>query len=282
MHYHVWTIGCQMNKADSERVAAALKELGLEPTLRPEAAQVLVVNTCVVRGSAEDRVAGKLAALQGLKRRSPEVILAVMGCLVPPDRVSMAARFPHVDLFFTVHEIARLVELFHQRAARLESVVAGAPPTAGAVSTASTSADLGLRELTESVPDTVSPSRYVPIIYGCDNHCAYCIVPYRRGPERSRPPFDVVREVEQLVIRGAKEVTLLGQNVDAYRWVQASGPDADGRPAARRQAGPQLPARGHRYTANQLRSPTCLICCAKYTPFLACSGCASSPRILVT
>jgi tRNA-2-methylthio-N6-dimethylallyladenosine synthase len=99
-----------------------------------------------------------------------------------------------------------------------------------AVSTASTSADLRLRELTESVPDTVSPARYVPIIYGCDNYCAYCIVPYRRGPERSRPPLDVVREVEQLVIRGAKEVTLLGQNVDAYRWVQASGPDADGRP----------------------------------------------------
>lgn len=211
MHYAIWTIGCQMNKADSERVELALQQEGLSGAPETEA-DVVVVNTCVVRGSAEDRCNGKLASLVGLKRRRPGMILAVMGCLVPPEHGSLRAAYPHVDLFFTVHELATLSALVRERAdSELSRASAMERRNGGASGPARRS----------------GVTSYVPIIYGCNNFCAYCIVPFRRGRERSRPVDDVLADVRRHVLQGALEVTLVGQNVDAYRGALSNGETAD-------------------------------------------------------
>jgi tRNA-2-methylthio-N6-dimethylallyladenosine synthase len=204
VHYAIWTIGCQMNKADSERVELALQQEGLSAA--PEAeADVVVVNTCVVRGNAEDRSAGKLASLLGLKRRQPGLLLTVMGCLEPPERDQLREVYPHVDLFFTVHELGALTQAVRSR---------WTAPQPGA-------------ERPCLPARRSSVTAYVPIIYGCNNFCAYCIVPYRRGRERSRPVDEVLADVRRHVSQGAREVTLVGQNVDAYRGLSPGGETAD-------------------------------------------------------
>ena len=198
--YHIWTIGCQMNKADSRRAAEELEKLGYRKAERAEDADVIVLNTCVVRQSAEDRVYGRLSSLKSLKRHRPDAILGVMGCLVTDDVAPLQKRFPYVDVFLKPSDVEGLIEFIknHQ------------PPAPSFQLPAS------------SIP--VSVSCYVPIIHGCDNFCTYCIVPYRRGGERSRPIPEIVGEVRSLVERGAREVTLLGQNVDSY------GHDLPGKP----------------------------------------------------
>lgn len=220
-----------MNKADSERVAAALEEMGLRPTARPEEAAVVVLNSCVVRGHAEDKVVNKILSLQGLKRRRPETILGVMGCLVPPDRSQLMARFPHVDVFFTVHEVDRLLTAARQRwGLGLRQDPAQMPGVTGPVLAPqpSAAAEFGLTRESKTVAGKPQgPTKYIPIIYGCNNFCSYCIVPYRRGRERSRPPEEIRCEVEQWVARGVREVTLLGQNVDAYTYRHKDGTVTD-------------------------------------------------------
>ena len=179
--YHIWTIGCQMNKAESERLGGYFEKLGYEPASANEADLVLL-NSCVVRQSAEDRVTNKLDNLKALKKARPEMTLAVTGCLVNADTKSLEERFPQVDYFFRPGEYPQWLE---------------APPA-------------------PPLPEKPNVAAYVPIIQGCDNFCTYCIVPYRRGREKSRTPAEIVAEVRTLVGRGAKEVTLLGQNVDSY------------------------------------------------------------------
>jgi tRNA-2-methylthio-N6-dimethylallyladenosine synthase len=202
MHYSIWTIGCQMNKADSGRVEAALQALGLAPAPAADAADLVILNTCVVRGNAEDRAVGKLGALKGWKRQSPGRLIAVMGCLVPPDRRELSARFPYVDLFFTIQDLPSLTAMVSSRL--------GQPTAAEAAAHQG-----GMLGVQARRPET-AVAKYVPIIYGCDNFCTYCIVPYRRGREVSRPPDAILGEVSEWVRQGAREVTLLGQNVDAY------------------------------------------------------------------
>ncbi len=199
--YAIWTIGCQMNKADSARLAAALEARGYRPAPTLEQADVIVLNTCVVRESAEQRVIGRLNSLKGLKRRRPGVFIGVMGCFVGTDRLALARRFPHADAFFTIEELDDCLALVPNLTS---------PPMLGE---------------TEGGRGGVGVTAYVPIIYGCDNFCAYCIVPYRRGRERSRPPAEVVAEVQALVARGVREVTLLGQNVDSYGHDLPGSPD---------------------------------------------------------
>jgi len=220
-----------MNKADSERVAAALEELGLRPSSRPEEAEVVVLNSCVVRGHAEDKVVNKILSLQGLKRRRPGTLLGVMGCLVPPDRSQLVARFPHVDVFFTVHEIERLLAEVRQRwdmtwqQALMQPSVMAAPKPAPQPSA---DAEFSLLQESEAIAGKPQgPTKYIPVIYGCNNFCSYCIVPYRRGRERSRPPEEIMDEIEQWVARGVREVTLLGQNVDAYAYRRDDGTVTD-------------------------------------------------------
>ena len=180
--YHIWTIGCQMNKAESERLASQFEELGYEATDKAGEADLVVLNSCVVRQSAENRVVNKLAALRVEKKARPGILLALTGCLVDSDIDALKKRYPHVDYFFKPGENPPWLE------------------------------DSG--EL--SLPYHPSPTAYVTIIQGCDNFCSYCIVPYRRGRERSRTIAEINDEVSELVGRGVKEVTLLGQNVDSY------------------------------------------------------------------
>jgi tRNA-2-methylthio-N6-dimethylallyladenosine synthase len=180
--YHIWTIGCQMNKAESERLGSHLEKLGYEATTSANDAELVLLNSCVVRQSAEDRVLNKLANLKALKESRPKMILAVTGCLVNADTKSLEKRFPQVDYFFKPGDYPQWLK----------------------------------RPLETPRPEKPDVAAYVPIIQGCDNFCTYCIVPYRRGREKSRTTPEIVSEVVELVGRGAKEVTLLGQNVDSY------------------------------------------------------------------
>jgi tRNA-2-methylthio-N6-dimethylallyladenosine synthase len=188
--YHIWTIGCQMNKAESERIAARFEELGYGAAPSINEADLIVLNSCVVRQSAEDRVVNKLHDLKHLKKEKPQTLLALTGCIVDSDTNSLHKRFPFIDQFFKAGEQPPWLE-------KAEGV---------------------------SLPLQPTPSVYVAISQGCDNFCSYCIVPYRRGRERSKPLEEIVCEVKELVRRGAKEVILLGQNVDSY------GHDLEGKP----------------------------------------------------
>ncbi|MFC1951233.1 tRNA (N6-isopentenyl adenosine(37)-C2)-methylthiotransferase MiaB [Chloroflexota bacterium] len=199
MNYYMWTIGCQMNVADSRNLADGLERLGYEAAAKAEDADIIVLNSCVVRQSAENRVASKLGALRGIKKLRPEATVALMGCMVGAEVYELHERFPPVDMFMSPQQFKPLLDIAEKRmsrAADFEYTASAMPPTA-----------------------------YVPIIHGCDNFCTYCVVPYRRGREISRSIADIVDEVESLVARGAKEVTLLGQNVDSYGHDLSDKPD---------------------------------------------------------
>jgi tRNA-2-methylthio-N6-dimethylallyladenosine synthase len=218
MLYAIWTIGCQMNRADSERVAASLEAIGLTPAALGDAADVIVLNTCVVRGNAEEKVMGKLGALTGLKRRQPNLLAAVTGCLVPGDRDALLKQFPQVDLFFTARETALLVDLVQSRGRAADSGGVGGGETRLQHAGGDLSSSRIMAPLAESPGARASAvARYVPIVFGCNNFCAYCIVPFRRGPEVSRSPDEILADVQSCLTAGAREIILLGQNVDAYR-----------------------------------------------------------------
>ena len=200
--YYIWTIGCQMNKADSERLASALEQLGLHAAEAPRDADVVVLNSCVVRQNAEDKVAGTLSTMKPLKTRNPDRVLALMGCMVGPKTDDLKARFPHVDTFMRPQEYGPLLDLLGER--------------------------MGLDW--EGCVGSLTPPRpsvgcHVPIIHGCDLMCTFCIIPYRRGRQVSRPVSEIVKEVGLLAAHGVKEVTLLGQTVDAYGHDLPEKPD---------------------------------------------------------
>lgn len=228
--YYIWTVGCQMNEADSETLARELERRGLEPAGGLENADYVVLNTCSVRAAAEEKTYGKLGELKALKQRRPDVTIAVGGCMVGADHAELAKRAPHVDEFFRPIQFDRFL-------ARVES---GAPAPAAPrpiqislapdLKTQPFAAALGdgcVEEPTErpgSLAKPNRPTRWVSIIHGCNRACTYCIVPSRRGREASRPIPELVDEVRGLVADGAREVTLLGQIVDRY------GRDLPGRP----------------------------------------------------
>jgi len=181
-----------MNKAESERLGSYLEQLGYQSIATAEEADLIVLNSCVVRQSAENRVVNKLNALKPLKKSRPNLTLAVTGCLVNAEVAQLKQRFPYVDYFFKPGDYPQW----------LEKAIWG-----------------------QILPRHPAPSTYVPIIQGCDNFCSYCIVPYRRGRERSRPVEEIINEVKELVNRGTREVTLLGQNVDSYGHDLSHQPD---------------------------------------------------------
>ncbi len=205
--YHIWTIGCQMNTADSERLASALEQLGLESAGNPKDADVVVLNSCVVRQSAEDKVVGNLGAVSRLKKQDPDRVIALMGCMVGPKSDQLARRFPYVDVFMRPQQFEPLLDVVGRRLSLDWEGCVGV-----------------------LAPPRPSVSCHVPIIHGCDLMCTFCIIPYRRGRQVSRPVDEVVREVELLVSRGVREVTVLGQTVDAYGHdlPPDSGSDRDG------------------------------------------------------
>lgn len=200
--FHIWTIGCQMNKADSERLESALEQLGLRQTSQAADADVVVLNSCVVRQSAEDKVVGTLGFMGPWKRQRPDRVLALMGCMVGAKTDALEAKFPQVDLFLRPQQYGPLLDLVGQR--------------------------LGLDWqgcVGSLAPVHPKVTCYVPIIHGCDLMCTFCIIPFRRGRQASRPLDEIAREVELLVDRGVKEVTLLGQTVDAYGHDLPDRPD---------------------------------------------------------
>ncbi len=182
-----------MNVADSERLSSGLEQMGLTETDKPDDADVLVLNSCVVRQSAEDKVISHLGFVKRAKTKRPDSVLALMGCMVGPDASQLQKRFPYVDAFLKPQEYAPLLDIVGQRMGL---------DWEGCVGTLT--------------PPRPSVSAHVPIIHGCDLMCTFCIIPYRRGRQTSRALGDVVHEVELLANRGVKEVTLLGQTVDAY------------------------------------------------------------------
>lgn len=171
-----------MNKAETERLGSYFETLGYAPVGKPEKADIIILNTCVVRQNAEDKVVNKLLNLRSLKEKNPKATLAVTGCFVSSDTEKLKKDYPFVDYFFKP----------------------GAPPSWF---------NVGTWPVPPSSPQEIT---YVPIIQGCNNFCTYCIVPYRRGRETSRPPKEIISEVKALVGKGVKEITLLGQNVDSY------------------------------------------------------------------
>lgn len=198
--FHIWTIGCQMNKADSAFVAGCLERAGLTPVKTPDEADLVLLNSCVVRGHAEDRVVNKLRSLRGLKKKRPESRVLLTGCMVDSRIDELSERFPWVDLFFRPQQWSALSDWAAERG--LPALTGGPLPPGG--------------------PPV---SAWVPIIHGCDSFCSYCIVPFRRGRVRSRDPAEICSQARGLVERGTREVVLLGQIVDAYGHDLPSRPD---------------------------------------------------------
>ncbi len=196
-----------MNVADSLRVAAALENLGYSPTPRPEEADVIVLNTCVVRQSAEDKAYGRLNSLRPLKQRNPNLVINVMGCLVGVKNYQhLKERFPFVDVFSPPSDPNPLISFLTQQAVHAEEEE-------------QTQQRFALQDGEQVLPLSDSGklvSAHLPIVYGCSHACTYCIIPYRRGVEVSRPPQTIYKEAASMVAQGVREITLLGQIVDRY------------------------------------------------------------------
>ena len=203
--YFIETLGCQMNAKDSEKLSGILEEIGYVPADREDRADFILYNTCTVRENANTRMYGRLGTLSALKKRNPEIRIAVCGCMMQePDEVAaIRLRYRFVDIVFGTHNIFRLAELMYRMKTEGGMII-----------------DVweGTDEIVEDLP---AVRKYpfksgVNIMYGCNNFCSYCIVPYVRGRERSREPEEILEEVKRLASDGVIEVMLLGQNVNSY------------------------------------------------------------------
>jgi tRNA-2-methylthio-N6-dimethylallyladenosine synthase len=203
--YVIKTFGCQMNEYDSERVAALLQECGFEPAASQESADIILLNTCSVRQKAADKVYSELGRLKKLKSQRPEVIIGVGGCLAQHESEKLLKQFPCIDLLYGTRALARLPAL-------LKTAQAGRR----AVDVAFDAARATYASLPRGCTVPGQTSTFVSIMQGCDNYCTYCIVPYVRGPEWSRPPEEILEEVRGCIQDGIVDITLLGQNVNSY------------------------------------------------------------------
>ncbi|HLE14767.1 MAG TPA: tRNA (N6-isopentenyl adenosine(37)-C2)-methylthiotransferase MiaB [Anaerolineales bacterium] len=216
MKYHIWTEGCQMNVADSQRVASALEHLGYQATAKPGEADVIVLNTCVVRQSAEDKAVGRLSSLRPLKQQRPDLVINLMGCLVGVRGTDhLQQRFPFVDVFSPPSDPGPLVAYLTQ----VESRELQHSETRQRFALMDGDLVLPAHERGQLV------AAHVPVVLGCSHACTFCIIPYRRGAERSRPVGEIAAEVRSLVSQGVKEITLLGQIVDRYGKDVPDGPN---------------------------------------------------------
>ncbi|MFC4077931.1 tRNA (N6-isopentenyl adenosine(37)-C2)-methylthiotransferase MiaB [Salinithrix halophila] len=203
--YLIKTYGCQMNVHDSETIAGILEQMGYEGTEEEEEASIILINTCAIRENAEDKVYGEIGRLKTLKTEKPELLLGMCGCMSQEESVvnRILTKHQHVDLIFGTHNIHRLPHLLFEALMGKEMVV-----------------EVWSKEgdIVENLPKVREDGlkAWVNIMYGCDKFCTYCIVPYTRGKERSRRPEDVLAEIRELARKGYQEVTLLGQNVNAY------------------------------------------------------------------
>ena len=213
--YNIITFGCQMNEHDSETIAGMLEEEGCRQVLTKEESDITIINTCSIRENADKRFFGTLGQLKKIKEKNPSYMACVCGCMMQQQHVidTIHAKYPWVDIIFGTHNINRFPEL-------LERALHGkqALPLWKCFQTPVISQKAFLQS------GCISTKSFVNIMYGCNNFCTYCIVPYTRGREKSRAPEDILQEIEILVKDGVREVTLLGQNVNSYK-----GEDAEGR-----------------------------------------------------
>ncbi len=212
---HIRTFGCQMNEYDTAKMADVLRAShDLELTDQVEEADVLLLNTCSVREKAQEKVFSHLGMWRELKQARPELVIGVGGCVASQEGEAILKRAPYVDLVFGPQTLHRLPQMLDDAQARKKSVV-----------------DISFPEIEKfdhmPEPRTDGPSAFVSIMEGCSKYCSFCVVPYTRGEEFSRPFDDVIAEVAELAERGVREVTLLGQNVNAYRGVMDDGDIAD-------------------------------------------------------
>jgi tRNA-2-methylthio-N6-dimethylallyladenosine synthase len=210
---YIQTFGCQMNVQDSEKMAALLQDSGYEATDDPKRADLILVNTCSIREKAAQKIYSQLGRFRALKEQNPHLLIGVGGCLAQQRGNRLFRRAPYLDLVFGTHQIHRLPELIETR-----------ERTGGRL------AETGFCERVCSLdipalPPVGAVSTFVTIMQGCNNFCAYCVVPHLRGREESRPLPEIVREVGNLAARGIRQVTLLGQNVNSYGKTLEGGPD---------------------------------------------------------
>ncbi|HSB66427.1 MAG TPA: tRNA (N6-isopentenyl adenosine(37)-C2)-methylthiotransferase MiaB [Anaerolineales bacterium] len=221
MKYHIWTEGCQMNVADSQRVASALERMGLSFSHSAEEADVIVLNTCVVRQSAENKAYGRLYSLKPLKEKRPDLVINLMGCMVGvKGHEQLQKRFPFVDVFSPPSDAGPLIAYLTQE----ESQLMERDETLRRFALM----DEGLEDSALTLPSNERGnlvSAHVPIVLGCSHACTFCIIPYRRGVERSRLADTILGEVRSLVAQGVREVTFLGQIVDRYGKDIPEGPN---------------------------------------------------------
>ena len=254
--YHIWTVGCQMNQADSQRIQTMLDEMGWEETSMDQA-NLVILNTCSVRKAPEEKAHNQLAQLKHAKAKRSDLLVAMMGCMIGNQKTidELSKRYPHIDLFMKVEQADILPRFLEERWTPISGAgcldIEYAPPDEDfpvepiehILPTFATSTNtLGKRTVlpmaitpkpgermahypTKIEPATASPTAWLPVILGCNKVCTYCIVPYRRGRERSRPVEELVTESRLLVARGAKELTLLGQTVEAYGLDLPDKPD---------------------------------------------------------
>lgn len=219
--YHIWTIGCQMNIADSNHVAAELEKIGFGPTDKLDDADVVVLNTCVVRQSAEEKAMGKLGSLKPWKRQKAERTVALMGCMVgvKPSPQLLAA-YPYVDVFMPPSEATPLVNHLRQHEIEAEMAVIEREQLVRRYQMQDEAQPIGTVQSIKhlALSGEAPVAAHVPIVYGCSHACTFCIIPFRRGVERSRPVDEIVNEIRGLVAQGVREVTLLGQIVDRYGY----------------------------------------------------------------
>ena len=214
MKYHIWTVGCQMNVADSQRAASELEKLGYRYTASYRDADVVVLNTCVVRQSAEDKATGFLWSLKPLKEARPDKVIGLMGCMVGVKGGGKLAKvFPHVDVFMPPSEPEPLVDFLLARDSEQQVL-----KYRHQLQDEELALVLPLHERNSQV------TAHVPVIYGCNHVCTFCIIPSRRGTERSRPVGEIAAEIRSLVAQGVREVMLLGQIVDRYGYDIPDGP----------------------------------------------------------
>ncbi len=216
MKYHIWTEGCQMNVADSQRVGSSLEHLGYTLTETIEEADVIVLNTCVVRQTAEDKAYGRVTSLAPLKKKNPNLVINLMGCMVGVRGAEkLRAKLPFVDVFSPPSDPGPLIS--HLTQGEVHSLEDA--ETARRFLLMDDELILPIAEQGKLI------SAHVPIVYGCSHACTFCIIPSKRGGERSRPVGDVVAEIRSLARQGVKEVTLLGQIVDRYGKDVPDGPN---------------------------------------------------------
>ncbi|MDI9512509.1 MAG: tRNA (N6-isopentenyl adenosine(37)-C2)-methylthiotransferase MiaB [Bacillota bacterium] len=205
LKYHIITYGCQMNVHDSEKLAGMLSEIGYTETSSQHDADLVLFNTCCVRENAELKVYGNVGALKAYKQANPNMIIGVCGCMMQQEEIAkfIVDRFPFVDLVFGTHNLHRFPQLLLQALDSSHTIIEVLDEEGTIVEHIPTKRDKGV-------------SAWTTIMYGCNNFCSYCIVPYVRGRERSRDPEEIVNEITKLGNQGYKEITLLGQNVNSY------------------------------------------------------------------